>query len=180
MTTTTTAVETVDLDAIERDTQEQVERLRERRQTLSLDALTDPATAAELAEVETELRSAENALSHIELARTETARRERETLDRQAQLARDEALDKARELQVERERAAARFDAAAAKLASALADLYRIAGEQSNALLAAGARPHGSAQFRAGAAQEALKHYLHEAGVAGNPLDSPPGACQAR
>ena len=169
-----TTAESVDLDRVERDTQEQVERLRERRQMLALDGLTDPAAAAELSKVKADLDAAENALGHIELARTETARREQEALDQAAQQARDEAFARARELQTEREKAAARFDAAASKLASSLADLHKICGEQANLLLAAGRRQaRDQAQFRPGSVVDGLKHALQEAG-ARDPFDLPP------
>ena len=174
MTTTTAAVETVDLDAIETDTTQQVERLRERQQGLALDALTDPAAARELAKVKADLTSAELALEHVELARSERARREQEALDQAAQQGRDAALARARELQTEREKAARMFDSAAAKLAAALADLYRICGEQSNALLAADQRQaRWLAQFRPGSVVDGLKHALHEAGSP-DPFDLPP------
>ena len=171
---TTTAAEAVDLDRIERDMQEQVERLRSEQQGLALDALTDPAAARELTKVKADLTAAQQALEHLELARIETGRREQEARDQQAQRARDEALARARELQVEREKAARAFDSAAGKLATALAGLYKICGEQSNALAAAGERQASwSAQFRPGTVTDAVKHALHAAG-APDPFELPP------
>jgi hypothetical protein len=105
-------VERVDLDAIEVDAQEKIDRLREAVSRLSLDAFSDPAVREELIAVEHELSDVEVELQRIASARAEQERRDmaaREAAETERQQA---AYNDARRLQVERSTAAKAVDRA--------------------------------------------------------------------
>lgn len=71
-----------DLDALERDAQERVTELRQQRQRIAPEALTDASAKQELLDVEVELAEAERAAGLVPLARAEGERREAEAKER--------------------------------------------------------------------------------------------------
>ena len=146
------------------DAERRLPELRLERQRLSLDAASDPQLAAELAEVESEVRNCELALERATLAAVERGRRDAESRDRAEAEAREAALQQARSLQSERERAARGIDSGARRLAAALADYDRICREQDVALAAADRRPSANAaRMREMACQSAVAFALREA-----------------
>jgi len=155
-------VEPVDLDALSADADAKLAELRPQLARLSLDALTDPTVAAELADVQSEIASAESALAQVALARQEQGRRDSQAAAEAEAQRRAEALDSACVIQVEREAAAASFDAAADALAAATWRWLRACDRQDVALREAG-RTSGSGAARArpfalqGAYQRAMR-----------------------
>ena len=79
-----------DLDALERDAQERVTELRQQRQRIAPEALTDASAKQELLDVEVELAEAERAAGLVPLARAEGDRREAEAKERAESEHRDE------------------------------------------------------------------------------------------
>jgi DNA repair exonuclease SbcCD ATPase subunit len=127
-----------DWEALEAASEAELEQLRERRQRLAPEALTQARAATQLAKVEGEIRDAEQRAERIQLARTELDRREAEEELASAQAAREAALQQARELQTERQRLAAEIDERAAAYAAALRAWDRVTSEQESALRNAG------------------------------------------
>jgi hypothetical protein len=128
----------LDFDSLEADARGKLEQAEAVEAELSLDALTDPAVADELRNVQSERRSAEDALRQIEQARQEQTRREAEARKQAEAKRKLQALDRARAHQAEREAAARAVDKGAAMLAQALHDLDRAASAQHAALVEAG------------------------------------------
>src|ERR1035437_6597985 len=127
MTTATATEQTVDLEALEEDAKRTLGELTEARARLSLDALTDATVAAELENVESEIRSCEQALERAQLAHTEQGRRALEAAEKAAREA--------------RERGAAAVDVALIKLAQRVSAWLVTCDEQDRQLQAAGRRP---------------------------------------
>lgn len=86
---TTMTISEQDIDAIEQDARSRADELREQRSRLSLDALTDQAAADELANVESELRSAEGVVDQTDRARAEVERRVAQAVEDAAQANRE-------------------------------------------------------------------------------------------
>jgi hypothetical protein len=141
MTTATATEQTVDLEALEEDAKRTLGELTEARARLSLDALTDATVAAELENVESEIRSCEQALERAQLAHTEQGRRALEAAEKAAREARERAMERAQALQADRERGAAAVDVALIKLAQRVSAWLVTCDEQDRQLQAAGRRP---------------------------------------
>lgn len=139
--------------------------LRDERQRLSLDALTDAGARKRLAAVERQLDECEAELDRVELARREQARRQAEAIEAAENERRQQALTHARELQAEREKAAHAVDLAAARFARELRKFDRITTEQETTLRRVGARNAADmARPRSWQIEAALMHALREAG----------------
>ncbi len=83
-------------DAIEADARHRLETLREQRQRLAPEALTDADAKAEMLSLEDEMRAAERALDLVDVARGETGRREREQAEQAERERRENATESAR------------------------------------------------------------------------------------
>ena len=133
MTTTS-----VDLDEVEPAVRERIARLGGRRQELALDALTKKTAATELAQVESDLVSAEGELERVRLARVEQDRRAE--LAHAAEIARRRAaaMKLAGEIGAQRREAACAIDEALGVLAERVAVHRRLVSAQAVQLEAAG------------------------------------------
>lgn len=165
--------ETVDFDALEVATQENIGQLREARQRLALDALGDEDAREELGNVERELADAEAELGRIALARVEDDRRA--AAGRQVELdeRRQRAFNRAREIQVRRQAAALGVDSAAAAFAHAIGEYASAVREQQAALTEAGRSP-SSARLLPMLVEAAFALELGRAGVGGAIFDRLP------
>lgn len=128
----------VDLDEFRAGTEARIAELREQRQRLAPEALTNTAAAKRLATIEADLAAAEQALERVDLAAAETDRREIEAREQAEAQARAEGLQRAQELQRDRELAAVEVDTAARTFAEALQRWDAIAAEQERAVRQAG------------------------------------------
>ena len=158
---------TVDLEALQSETEAELAELRDRRRRLAPEALRIRSAAGKLTRVEVQIREAEQALERVQLARAETARREEQArLDADAQR-RAGGLARARELQSERNAAAREVDAAARQFAVKLAAWDRITTRQEQALRAAGWNGEHAmaARPRPWMVEAALGRALGDAGV---------------
>jgi hypothetical protein len=115
-----------------------LEGLTERRQELSLDALTNDDARQELSGVERDLEAGERELVRVELARREDQRRQRQGRDEAEAERVQAALDRAAELAGDRERAEAKLAKAASDLAKAIGQVHDVAAHQAAALSEAG------------------------------------------
>jgi hypothetical protein len=125
-------------DTAEAELRANLVALNDRRQELSLDALTNDDARQELSGVERDLEAGERELVRIELARREDDRRQRQARE-QAEAERvQDALDRAAELAGDRERAEAKLAKAAGELARSIAAVHDVAAKQATALSEAG------------------------------------------
>lgn len=153
----------LDLEAVEADAKAKIAELEKAAERLAPEALTDRGVAAELEAVESERRAAELAIEHANAARREIARRDAEAQAQAEAEARAQALERARAIDVERVKAAVAVDAALRKAGFALADLARLARDES-AELAQAALPRLTPPSRS-VMGGALFAALGEAGV---------------
>jgi hypothetical protein len=156
----------VSLDAMQADTETRLAELRQRRQELSLDALTDQGVAKRLATVESDIATAESALERVGLARAEGQRRELQARSEAEAERRANALQQARALQSEREKGAAAVDAAAKAFAEKLAAWDQITTRQESALRVAGRTGYAGSAVRPQPwmVECAVQHHLSAAG----------------
>jgi hypothetical protein len=154
------------LDGAGREIRDRITALEAERQRLSLDALADPKARGQLGKVETELADARADGERLALARVEARHREQEEAKRAERQAVEAAVHRARELQADREAAAARVDRAALAFAQALAEHQGVSAGQAEALTDAG-RPDTWRTVIAPAwvLQAAFAHALLEAGA---------------
>jgi hypothetical protein len=138
---TAIAVTDVDLETLEKDAKRTLGELTEARARLALDALTDATVAAELEDVESEIRSCEQVVERSRLAHGEKGRRAAAAAAEAAREARERAMTQARALQSDRERGAAAVDEALSELARQVAAWLGICDAQNRALEASGRRP---------------------------------------
>jgi hypothetical protein len=144
------AVADANLTSREADIHRQLEQLREQRQRLAPEAMTDRKAAAELERVEAEIQGQEQELERIGLAQTELSRRDDEATAEQRAQACAAALERVSALGEQRARAGRAVDAAAVKLAKALRDHHEASIEQGHALqaLARVSTPHQARELR--------------------------------
>ena len=155
-------------DQIIRDGEARLQELRERRQELSFDALTDPKAEKELAAVEADLAVAEQSLERGRLAARERARRSSQAAVDAATARKAEGRRRAGELQQERRALAGRIDKKLVALARDLGELEKLGVEQAHALVAGGAQSpqaNASAWLRSAQVAAAAVQACREAGV---------------
>jgi hypothetical protein len=131
----------VDLPGLVADAEERLEVLRPRVQELSLDALSDPAAARELADVRAGIASAEGVLEQAALAGAEQARRAELERQRQAAEARAAALARAAQLDVELQAAGSHVDEAFEASCRCVLVWLKLAEERDGELAAARRSP---------------------------------------
>jgi chromosome segregation ATPase len=176
-----TAAATHDLDGIEQGITERLGELREQRQRLSLDALTNSKAAKELEDVEGRIVGVQAELDRVGLARAERERRELDARQAEVDDRQRAAMTAARELQVDREKAAKAVDRATNAYVDAIASYFEVCRAQQAKLVAAGApqlahiaRPFGFAIEAAFARAKASDPRVRGADVFSQPA-IPPG-----
>lgn len=145
MTAIAVTDQTVDLEALEEDAKRTLGELTEARARLALDALTDATVAAELEDVESEIRSCEQALERAQLAHTEKARRASEAAEKAAREAREAAAARVAELTAELQTAGAEVDAAFAVVCRTVEKWLALGEARDRESVAAGSRPGANA-----------------------------------
>jgi hypothetical protein len=164
----------VDLDAVERDANDRIDELRQRRQPLALDALSDRKVRTELDKVETELAGAEAQLGRVELARAEQGRREAERQRQELDERQAAALEQARRQQGERQAAAVRIDREASNLMEAISCYVGACSEQQRWFTEAGlSQAASAAQPRAWLVEGALIHAKRQVRLSVDVMDLP-------
>jgi hypothetical protein len=109
-----------DPEAVARDVHQRLTQLREQESHLSLDALTDDAARAHLADIEHEIEKAERELRRAALADAERERREQEAKAKAESEAKAKLLTQADRLSARLPAAGQRIDDAAGSLAEAV------------------------------------------------------------
>ena len=145
--------ETINFDEIEQEHQAKLAALDERRQSLSLDAVTDDAKREELDDVESQMRVTQTHLERITAARQEHDRRETERLAEAERQRKRDALQKANDLNPARQKVAVKVDQAMAALVKSIQDYSDLAHKQQALMLDGG---------RTFAAQVTLEPYMVE------------------
>jgi hypothetical protein len=135
-----TAIDDLDLGALERDARSKIDEISEQMRRLAPEALTDEDVAREMRLLEGERRAAARVIEQARAARGELGRRDDEAQAQAEAEAREAALEKADALNAERLRAAQAVDAGLKRAAAAYADLTRLTKEQSLELQRAGQR----------------------------------------
>ncbi len=135
----------IDPAALAVDAEDRLRQLREQRQRLALDALVDPMVAAELADVEAEIATAERAIERAMLAGQEKDRRQHEAAENAAREAREAAAARVVELTAALESAGRRVDAAFSEAATAVLEWLALGEERDRNSVAAGRRPGANA-----------------------------------
>ncbi len=154
--------EKVDLGGLAGDATRRLGELEEQRLRLAPESLVDAEVAAELGDVESEIRSCKEVLERVRLAGQERERREVEARQQAAQAEREKALKEARKLATERATAAVKVDEAARAYADALKHWDRLTSLQEAALRRAG-RDGAASRPRRWAIESGLKVALREA-----------------
>jgi hypothetical protein len=127
-----------DLDAIECDARQRIAELTKARARLARNVFTDESVRQELANVESELASAEAVLRYATLARSETDRGAREAAEQREAQARGKAAAQARKLHAKLVEVARAFDGAADELAAKMVEFHSLAERRAKLLHAAG------------------------------------------
>lgn len=153
----------MDLDGLEAKARTRLNELRERQQTLSLDALSDPVVRDELRAIEIEIGSAGETLNQLKRAQVEQARRLAESVAAAEVDRRGRALAEARRLGSKRVTAAEAVDRAAAAFGETLTAYLAVCTEQVSAVRAAGRV--GGAAVKPGRVSEALAFGLAAGGA---------------
>lgn len=152
------------IDAVEHDARGRLAGLREKRQRLAPEALTDSDVAAEVKLLDDEIAAAERAAELAPLAREELARREREKVQDADGARREQARKQAAAAAKQRPALAAAVDAAAAAFAKALADFARHCDDHARQAQAAG-MDASALRFKPLLAEKALRRAAADAGA---------------
>jgi chromosome segregation ATPase len=153
------------LDALESDARSRIGELEQEEGRLALDALSDDRLASELADVQSERRSAEDSLRQAALARAEIARRAQQAEDSAESDRVEREMAKARALALEYRECAAKVDAATESYCAALAELATVYRDLEMTTQRAGEKALRPADS---AIMASLVYYLRRAGVPGS------------
>ena len=129
--------EAPDFDRIENDLQGRLAALREQRQALALDSLSDDGARERLPKVEADLADTEAESGRLALARAEAERRELAAIETAKSEAQEAALGRAKQLRGERLKLAKVLDRKIVEFVDAVSDFALACDEQSRQFAAA-------------------------------------------
>jgi hypothetical protein len=147
-----------------RDARSQIAKEEAALRRLARAAMTDPKVRAEVEDIESRLRSAQQVLKYPDLVRQEDARLEAERLAAEDEKRRVAARAAAAKLLARRVEVMRRFDEAARELAEALAKCESLSVELDRSLQQAGEHP-GAGMLGPHAYENAVRSALGNAGV---------------